>query len=249
MPAPARVILTQEPADSARLAAKLAALGHEALRYPCVATRLLPCCGDALPSGRGIEDFDVIAFTSKRGVAGIAHLRERIATCGALIACVGDATADAARRHLGATDFIVGSEQTSAGLAEATIAARGGPGALLHVRGDKSTGEFRRAMEGAGWTVEELIVYENTAPPLTPLEDAEGSGAVFSSPTAAQRFFALNSGLLKRIKCIAIGPVTARSLRELGAANITVAERPDDAGVLEAIEAAISASSYEESKI
>src|SRR5512147_2864334 len=112
-PAPV-VILTQEPADNAALAGRLSGHGINTLSYPCIETRVLPYDGHTLRGGRELEDFGVIAFTSKRAAAGLFPVRERLAAAAPVVACVGEATAGEVMSWLGLKCDIAPARQTAA---------------------------------------------------------------------------------------------------------------------------------------
>ncbi len=69
-PAPV-VIVTREHEDNLPLIHRLEEMGLETLAYPCIATRIVPYTGEPLASGKKLQDFKVVAFASRRGVAGM----------------------------------------------------------------------------------------------------------------------------------------------------------------------------------
>lgn len=235
MPSAPLVILTQEEADNARLDRYLAARGIATLSYPCIETVVLPYDGRALPGSRELEDFGVIAFTSKRSAAGLEPVRGRLKAAAPLVACVGDATAREVDVRLGLKCAIMPRKPTAAELAGAILERLSVATPLLYARGDKTTGELQTVLTAQGWDVSELIVYENRAPQIEPLALDGFAAAVFASPSAVERFFEANAGLKEAITCIAVGPVTGRSLRELGAARVFESPRPDLAYLADAV--------------
>lgn len=242
MPAPPRVILTQEAEDNLGLAAGLASLGIEALSYPCIATRLLEWNASPLPAGGQLSDFSVVAFTSRRGVQGFSASRELLHTFHPLLACVGPSTAAEAETWLGLRCAILGEPQTAEGLAKAIATAVEPPGKVLHVRGSRAGQAFRQILLGAGFEVSELVVYETITPALATLGEQQGGLAVFASPSAAEAFFAANPALATALECVSIGPVTSARLRELGCVRIHEAVRPSEADLIETIAGVLGAS-------
>jgi uroporphyrinogen-III synthase len=145
-----------------------------------------------------------------------------------LIACVGDSTASEFSTLFGRTpDFTPGSDQTAAGLAAEILSHCREPQAVLYVRGSKTSGGLAGGLQQHGWSVSELVVYRNEQPGMQPLEPAGPVLAVFASPSAVERFFAVNPALKTSLECVAIGPVTAHSLNEMEIQRIKTAATPD----------------------
>ena len=189
MPPDPLVILTQEAPDSEALAEQLAPLGITALIYPCLATRYLAFDPAEPIAGRLLRDYSVIAVTSRRGAVGLAQAGRVLATGVPLIACVGPATAQAVEAHLGRKcEMMPAMEQTGEGLARLIAATIHPPGAVLHVRGNLTSGTLTAQLAAVGWSVAELVVYENYAPAMTPLGVTGPAVAAFASPSAASRF-------------------------------------------------------------
>lgn len=249
MQAPALVILTQEAADNARLAALLSGPGLRAISYPCIETKLLPWDGQALPDGQRLEDFAVLAFTSRRGVQGAEGLRERINAAGIAIACVGTATAQEAAERLGLPCRITGREQNAASLALAIAGAFETPARLLHLRGNRGSGEFAGLLRERGWEVCEVVVYENMPLSPAPLPAGHYSAAVFASPSAAEQFAGANPGLLEQLDCVAIGAVTGQRLRSLGAKQVTEAAQPGPRAVADTVLALLQTMEVKEGRL
>jgi uroporphyrinogen-III synthase len=217
------VILTQEREDAQRQADELSAAGIRTLVYPCIATRLVSYSG-RLPLTRPVLEFDVVAFTSKRGVAGLAPYRDELSAA-TVVAAVGESTASAVRELLNRRQVLLPERATADDLARMLL-TKLPVGNLLHVRGTLGGDAIRPVLEAAGWVVEELIVYENIDPQLEPLYVESRALAVFASHSAVQRFFKTNPNLKSTLQCVAIGPVTADGLRAIGVENVHVAARP-----------------------
>jgi uroporphyrinogen-III synthase len=230
------VILTREHDDNLALAGLLAQQGIEHLEYPCIATRLLPYAGGPLGNEKRIDDFAVIAFASRRAVAGMEPAAAELRKTPALIAAVGDATALALKEMSGRKTEIIAEPQTGEGLAKAILAKFPEPVPVLYVHGNKTTGEFHRLLLQKGFKVWDLVVYENFSPDLKALELNRAAIAVFASPSAARVFFAANSQFLESIACVAIGPTTRKALINLGVKNISIAEKPGVEELLKAIQ-------------
>jgi uroporphyrinogen-III synthase len=225
MPGTPVVILTQEADDNARLAELLSARGIPTHSYPCIATRLLPFDDTALPSGRSLADYRIVAFSSKRGVAGIAGAGEHLRKLAPVIACVGTATAEAAGQMLGLQASIVPDNQTGEGLARAILREFATPVPVLLIRGNRTSGTFQRILQKSGWPVDEVVVYENTSPSPEPLGLLGDCIAAFASPSAAECFFSANPELARTCRCVAIGEATAQRLEEIGLTDVALARQ------------------------
>jgi len=233
------VILTQEQTNNELLGARLDELGIKWQSYPCIATRMLPYSGNEMLCGRALENFKVIAFTSKRGVLGMVEVRERLQDSQPLIACVGDSTALAVKTELGLSCTIKPKLQTSVGLTQAIVNRIGEPAALLHPRGNKTSGEFKLTMEGQGWEVCDPVVYENLTPEMEPLADLQNAVLVFASPSAVSRFFETNPDDVDNHRCVAIGPTTSKSLERRGVKHVTESNQPTTDGLVKAIQSTL----------
>jgi len=236
MPALPTVVLTREPADNAALAAHLDGLDVQILDYPCIASRLHPYHAGSLCCGRALEEFAALAFSSKRGVQGMAEGAPRIAESRQLLAAVGNRTAKEMEELFGRPADVVANTQTGAGLAEELSAVLSPGAAVLYVSGAQTTGQFEKGMEENGYTVCKLLVYENIQPRLEPLEGLQGRiVGVFASPSAVQRFFLVNRRLKSRVHGVAIGPTTARVLASYGLPVTVAAASPAPEDLVTAI--------------
>ncbi len=235
MPQDQIVILTREFEDNLSLADSLRERGVEAYQYPCIASRILPYAGGEICPGKKLENFRVVAFTSKRGVAGMKPVYQRLKKSNQLLAAVGEATAKAIEREIGRKAEIIAEPQTGEGLAQAIIKKLKEPAPALYVQGNKTTGEFKKIMEQNGFLVCDLVVYENYPPELKPLRLKNQLIAVFASPSAAKLFFKVNPGLKDTVTCVAIGPTTGKFLGGIGVKRMVVATRPDPDYLMECI--------------
>ncbi len=235
MPKNPLIILTREHEDNIPLIERLNEMGMDTLEYPCISTRITPYTGGEICAGKSLKDFRVVAFTSKRGVAGMRERREELAGSDQLLAAVGKVTAQEVEKVIGRKPDVVAHPQTGEGLARSVLAKLDKPAPVLHVRGGKTSGTFRQALEEHGFEVCELIVYENVAPEVKPLELEGPAVAVFASPSAAQCFFECNPGLSDQVYCVAIGPITAQYLESRNLKLVEVAFRPDTDHLVESI--------------
>jgi uroporphyrinogen-III synthase len=236
---PCRVVLTRESEDNRPLAALLEADGIEVVDYPCIAVRLLE---PPLSVLRALDQgaYRAVVFTSRRGVTALMAALGRAGGMrlgDALVAAVGRKTAESLA-FLGVAVDLVAPEQTGESLARSLLPLLEAGDRVLAVRGDLTTGAVRDMLEAGGMTVEEAVVYENRDPALAPLP-ADGTYVVVcASPSAAERFLEANPGL-RTSPFVAIGPVTARRMEELGIESPVVARAPDHASLCEGVRRAL----------
>lgn len=235
MPANQMVILTRAAADNVVLAEALAGHGVDVVQIPCLATRVRPVKLSEV-GGTGLNRFAAVAFTSRRAVDAVAHGVGEWQAYGGLLAAVGQGTAQTIADILGREPEVVSEVGTGESLA-ALLAARLPTGAaVLHLRGDKTTGTLQRGLSAAGLALHEEVVYENVSPAIKRLEWVpDGTLAVFASPSAARRFFAANEHLAGVVRPVAIGPTTQAALRSLGTREPALAPRPEVEALVECI--------------
>jgi uroporphyrinogen-III synthase len=232
------VILTREPEDNKLLADRLKDMDIDVIQYPCIRTALLPYGRDAhLPQGIELEDFQTVVFTSKRGVAGMTDAYERLAASKQRIAVVGNTTAERIEKAVGRKPDLIAYPSTSEGLASQLVCMLSTTDRVLHVRGSKSTGSFKRIMEGHGFNVTELVVYRNDSPEKEPLDPVEKAIVLFASPSAARCFFEANNdpAVTGKWSYLAIGPTTAGFLRKNGITRLFEAREPGIDSLVEKI--------------
>jgi uroporphyrinogen-III synthase len=187
------------------------------------------------------EDSAGVIFTSETGVAALGRLRP---AKGLPAWCVGDRTAQAARR--------VGYEaRSAAGDAAALVAmilAEAPPGPLLHARGADSRGAVAERLTAAGIPTTEAVVYVQRPAPLTAGARALLGGAdpvivPLFSPRSAALFAAEVAAIPESapLWVVALSPAVAAAVAPHPARQ-AVAASPDAAAMLDAAEALIAAS-------
>jgi uroporphyrinogen-III synthase len=221
------VILTRELEDNLVLVERLGARDIFTLQYPCIKTTLQPFGSEShLPPTMQLEDFHVIVFTSKRGVAGMSSAYSQLAHSSQKIAAVGHATAAAVAEAIHRQPDYIAQPATSEQLANLLAAQLETNQRILHVRGNKSTGTFRKILVDNGFEVTQLEVYRNESPSLNPLFPFDDAVVVMASPSAGQRFFKANNKetITHPWTYLAIGPTTHRYLEKQGLPNIVKAK-------------------------
>jgi len=215
-----KVWVTRAEPGASQTAARLRALGHEALKAPVLAVRPLTPTLD-------LGDIGALAFTSGNGVRAFAALSaERdLSIFGFQVFAVGEATARAARE----TGFsAVSSADGDVAALSALIASAHdrGAGAVLFVGAAEPAGDLIGALEAAGVPARAAAVYETR--PL-PVQTPPGAEAVLvHSPKAAD---ALATTPLKGLVAYCISPATAEALAGSGA-RIMMAAEPNEASLL-----------------
>jgi uroporphyrinogen-III synthase len=179
-------------------------------------------------------DVEGLIFTSVHGVEG-ARLLGLSSTGPAY--CVGRKTASAAR----AAGIEALSADGDADALYALILAKRPGGRLLHVRGEESRGDLDTRLTAAGIPTRSLVVYRQEPLPLS--DEAacalrhEGKIVVtlFSPRSAALFVAALPDRTSASLHLAVMSPAVAAALTGLKVAALTVADRPDANGMLDAV--------------
>jgi len=236
-PVAMRALITRPREESEALAAALAARSIEALVEPLMEVHFLA------PATLDLWGVQAILCTSGNGVRAVARAsRER----GVPLFAVGDATAARARAEGFAAVESAGGDVTDL---IRLVAARLRPeeGALLHVAGNVVAGDLAATLSERGFTVERNILYE--ARPVASLSTIAVSAlrseaiafALFFSPRTAAVFARLagDAGVADRcgrITALSISAAADAALAELPWLDRRVAERPNQAALLEAFD-------------
>ncbi|GAB4302512.1 MAG: uroporphyrinogen-III synthase [Myxococcota bacterium] len=231
------IVLTREREDNEALIERLQGVAAEIVEYPCIETEILYYKGEPV-GGRALEDFDALAFSSKRGVKGMGLVADRVKMGKFILATVGEKTAEEIERLFDRTAHIIAEPQSGEGMARALIARLPKKSSILHIRGNKTTGAFETAVKEAGLELSELIVYVNREPKLEPINLKGGSPIIFfASPSAAKAFYAVNQSVKGNEKgVVAIGETTAEYLKKINlSAKIRIPDAPNSESVADCI--------------
>jgi uroporphyrinogen-III synthase len=237
-----KVLVTRAEGDAERLAARLAALGHQSVIENLMTIRFRADGARAL----FLDGVQAALFTSANGVRAFAEATSRRDF---RAFAVGDATAAVARES-GFADV------TSAGgavedLAKLIIARlRPKDGAVLHAAGSVTAGDLAGILEAAGFTVRRAVLYETT--PSERLSDAtrdaiargEIDAAVFFSPRNAATFVRLAAGLdegCKHMVAVALSSAVAEKLAPLSWRAVAIATAPHETALLAALDSSLGA--------
>lgn len=216
------VALTQSEGRLERLQAQLRQRGLEVWRIPLVRTQTHP---DADLSA--LLDCPWWLFSSAAAVRAVLELGGSVE--GRRLGAVGEATREALKRAGGRVELL-GSEASADALAEAFIALGEG-GCVGLPQGNRALPTLARRLGEAGYQVRPVVVYDTFMLPWP-----RGRGApdltLLASPSAVD---ALPEAVGSNTHCLALGPTTARRLRERGWPHTTLPD-PSEEAVIAAIE-------------
>jgi len=227
-----RILVTRPAEDGAEIAARLAAMGHQALLAPLLEPHFE---NGPEPDFSGVQ---AVLATSANGVRALVR---RTARRDLPIFAVGPQTAREAR------DAGFGDVRSADGDAVALAAktadwTAADKGALLHVCGAEAPGTLQQELDARGFAVRRAVLYRVEAAEALPpaiaqaLADGALDAALFFSPRSARVFAALAGGLPTRTLIAAcISPVTAAALGGQAFAEVRVAARPNQDALLATI--------------
>jgi len=248
-----RLVITRAMADCKDLARELSKRRAIPLVFPLVS---FAAPEDFAPLDKAIDElaqFDWLVLTSVRAVRAVASrasesgrsLRPAGSTWRA--ACVGPVTAEAA----GLAGFPVAHvAETHNGVALAEELGSTITGAkVLLPRSDKANPDLPAALRRNGAEVTEVIAYRTVKPAdvdpgaLGEVAFGEIHAILFFSPSAVKHF-AVVSGtnwrslrtMQNEVAITAVGPVTAKALREAGIERVLVSADTTAGAVVEALE-------------
>jgi uroporphyrinogen-III synthase len=228
------VLVTRAEPGAARTLARLEALGLRAVNAATARIVFLETACDLAAQ-------EALALTSPNGAAAAARLTAQRAVP---LFAVGAATAQAAQ----AQGFKEVFSADGDGAALAALIHERARGPVLHVHGRDQSFDLVSALQDAGIAARGVTAY--AAEPVVALsEDAlaalHADGVVLiHSPKGAERFVALAqkagvSETLATTRAAAISQAAAAPLRAAGLERIVVADRPDEAALLEALDRAL----------
>jgi len=246
-----RIVVTRAPEQAGELIRELERLGAEVLILPTVSFAP-PSDWQPVDSAlRAICEFDWILLTSQNAVRFLAQrVRELkldqkiLETEKPSIAAVGLATAQAAAEAGFRVDYTA-QERSGEGLARELQASLRNRRVLLP-RSDRADDRLPNLLRETGAQVTEVVAYRTAVPKTLDTEivdrvqRADVDAIVFASPSAyhnlteamgAKRLTELSS----RVDFAAIGPTTARALREAAARMAIEANESSAAGLADAI--------------
>ena len=246
-----RIVVTRAPEQAYDLVHALVAMGAEVLLLPTVGFAP-PENSDALDAAlSNLDEFDAVLLTSQNAVRFMLA-RWRALGMGAelgasrkqIVAAVGAATAETAINEGFRVDHVAKSS-TGESLVQELRGCLVGRHVLVP-RSDRADMRLPKTLEAAGARVTEVVAYRTLAPEsldpaiLSSIRRAEVDAIVFASPSSFHNLCdSIDAGelaaLSARIQFAAIGPTTARALRDAGARIEIEANESSAAGLADSI--------------
>ena len=232
-----RALVTRPRAEAAALAEALAARGIEAILEPLLE---IDYRGGPVPELGGVQ---ALLCTSANGVRALARLVDDRELP---LLAVGEATAARARAEgFAHVESAGGDVEDLACLAAARL--RPEAGRLLHVAGSAVAGDLAGTLGRRGFQVERAVLYEARpavrlgAATVAAFAGGEIDFALFFSPRTAAIFAELVGAAaigeaLRDVTAISLSAAADAALSDLSFAARRIAERPDQNGLLAALD-------------
>lgn len=246
-----RIVVTRAPEQAQELTRMLESLGAEVLLLPTVRFEPPENSRELDAALERIASFDWILFTSQNAVRFFCR-RARDLGIGAaqlqspwpLVAAVGLATLQAAESEGMRVDYVAKKSSGEDLARELSGSLAGHPVLLPH--SDRAGYRFAIALQAAGASVTTVVTYRTldaySADPAVAAQilRGEADAVLFASPSAFHIFsMILNGGnllgLSARTQFAAIGPTTARAIREAGIRVEIEATEASPAGLADAL--------------
>ncbi|RXF73135.1 uroporphyrinogen-III synthase [Hansschlegelia zhihuaiae] len=232
-----KVLVLRPERAARRTADALAALGHEAILAPVLTIEDL---ANPVPDG----PFDAVLATSANGLRKLRSRPEIARLAGLPLIAVGDRTAEAGREAGFATVHV--AEGDGRALVAEAQARFPKPARFLHAAGADRAFDIAGAL--ARYEHETVVVelYRATAATELPeaaalaLADGSARAALHHSRRIAETFLRLSdtAGFAETIRAMPHAALAARvagALETAGCVRVAVAERPDEASLLQAV--------------
>jgi len=241
-----RIVVTRSRSQAGGLSTDLRALGADVIEIPAI--RVVPPA-DLMEFGHLVQDshlYDWIVFTSPNGVNEFFTMFYKIyddarEIGGARIAAIGPATAARVRDFHLKVDL-----QPSEYVAEGIVREFQKQGSvenerILIVRPEVARDVIAAALSGLGAIVDEAVAYrtvpetEDKGGGLNRFKTGGADLITFTSSSTVENFMAMKLPLPSGIKTASIGPITSKSMRELGLEVDIEARQNDVPGLIKAI--------------
>jgi uroporphyrinogen-III synthase len=241
-----RIVVTRAPEQAGELVRTLEHMGAEIISLPSV---VFESPEDSRPLDRALGElgsFDWVLFTSQNAVRFVSLRLEQLGLPPTVrqVAAVGPATAEAAKLQGFHLDYVA-TNHTAHSLAKELRDSLAG-GMVFLPRSDRAGDHLAIALREGGAQVTDVVAYRTVAPEapdqavLDRIRGAEIDVTIFASPSALHNLDGfLGAGelatLAERVQFAAIGPTTARAMREAGVRVHIEAEEVSAAGLADAI--------------
>jgi uroporphyrinogen-III synthase len=241
-----RIVVTRAPEQAGELIRTLEHMGAEIVSLPSVG---FESPEDSQPLDRALGalgSFDWVLFTSQNAVRFVALRLEQLSLPPAIrrIAALGPATVEAAKLQGFHVDYVA-TNHTAHSLAHDLRDSLAGARVFLP-RSDHAGAQVAMALREGGAEVTDVVAYRTVAPEapdqavLDRIRDAEIDVTIFASPSAFHNldgFLGVGelAKLAERVQFAAIGPTTAKAMRESGVRVHIEAEEASAVGLADAI--------------
>ena len=234
-----RIALTRPQDDSERTATALRAKGHDVLIAPLL--RVEPIAAELRAAWGGV------LITSANAAAAIATHPARDGLIKLPVFAVGKRSADAARAA-GFTDITTAGGDVQDLLKTVSARHADAKGPLLYLAGEDRAGDLIGDLEVHGIAAELAVVYRAVPAPFAQtlaaaLRANQVDAVLHFSKRSAESYVAGAAAMgLSKIamaaRHVCLSGQVAEPLRAAGAARVAVARRPDEAALIELLEAA-----------
>jgi uroporphyrinogen-III synthase len=246
-----RIVVTRAPAQAEKLIHALESLGAEVFLLPTVSFAPAEDLDELDGALRRLAEFDWILFTSQNAVRFFCRRFAELSAPGSalqsprpLVAAVGSATAESATGEGVRVDYVA-QNHSGESLARELRSSLGDRTILLP-RSDRADDRLPRALRSAGARVTEVVAYRTSTPDaldpalLARIRRAEVDAIVFASPSSFENLADCIGreelvNISTHVQLAAIGPTTARSMRQAGARVEIEATEASAAGLSDSI--------------
>lgn len=235
------ILLTRPAGQNSEAASLLAALGARPIELPLIAIAPPADLSPVDAALATIGSFDLVVFTSANAVRGLMDRAAALslgpsATSWPPAAAVGPKTAEAVIAAGLQVEDLPGEDFRGAGLA-ALLAPKAAGKRILFPRAAKVGEVLPEALRAAGADLTEVVVYQTAAVPFPEgklaavLREERIESVMLGSPSAVRSLVDGLGGeeaardLLHGVALAAIGPVTAKALRNAGLTPALTTER------------------------
>lgn len=250
-----RIVVTRAAEQSHELVSAIESKGATVLMFPLVAFAPPEDWSMLDEQLNKLAGFDAILFLSRNAVRYVfQRCRELGIKCEfsplkrPFVATVGPATQQALNEEGWSVDYVA-KNHTGESLARELGNRLAGKSVFLP-RGNRADDDLPRVLRRAGATVTEVVAYRTCAPAdvsMSVLDDIRAGkvdSLVFASPSAFHNLCGLATPaeittISQRVQFAAIGPTTARVIREFGAHVAVEAADPSAAGIADALASAL----------
>lgn len=241
-----KVLVLRPERAAARTAEALAARGHEAVLAPVLT---IEDVASPIPGG----PYDAVLATSANGLRKLRSRPEMAGLARTPLIAVGDRTAEAGREAGFATVRV--AEPDGRALAAEVMRRFPAPGRFLHAAGADRAFDLAGALGAAGHRVDVVELYRARAADALPGAALEAlrqdtlGGVLHHSRRIAETFLALAAGanMIEAARALphaALALRVAEPLHAAGCPRVAVADRPDEAALLDALDRLLEAGSH-----